>query len=94
MCVDTIRLLYGAAERVSLRLNPQITRGTYTIDAGISADIGRRVIVIPTYGNFWRVPAAHKIRLEISNVDSPYLTPSREPSTTVISRVKLDVPIR
>jgi len=71
-----------------------ITRGTYTIDAGTLADIGRRTIVIPTYGNFWRVPAAHKIRLEISNVDSPYLTPSREPSTTVISSVRLDVPIR
>ena len=71
-----------------------ITRGTYTIDAGMSADIGRRTIVIPTYGNFWRVTASHKIRLEISNVDSPYLTPSREPSTTVISSVRLDVPIR
>ena len=71
-----------------------ITRGTYTIDAGMSADIGRRTIVIPTYGNFWRVPASHRIRLEISNVDSPYLTPSREPSTTVISSVRLDVPIR
>ena len=71
-----------------------ITRGTYTIDAGVGFDIGQRTVVIPTYGNFWRVPASHKIRLEISNVDSPYLTPSREPSTTTISRVRLDVPIR
>jgi hypothetical protein len=71
-----------------------ITRGTYTIDAGAGAEIGHRTVVIPTYGNFWRVPASHKIRLEISNVDSPYLTPSREPSTTVISSVKLDVPTR
>ncbi|MFN2636266.1 MAG: alpha/beta fold hydrolase [Gemmatimonadaceae bacterium] len=71
-----------------------ITRGTYTIDAGVGLNIGQRTIVIPTYGNYWRVAANHKIRLEISNVDSPYLTPSREPSTTTISRVKLDLPIR
>ncbi|MDB4870146.1 MAG: X-Pro dipeptidyl-peptidase domain protein [Gemmatimonadales bacterium] len=71
-----------------------ITRGTYTIDAGVGADIGRRTIVIPTYGNYWTVPANHKIRLEISNVDSPYITPSREPSTTIVSNVRLELPIR
>jgi hypothetical protein len=71
-----------------------ITRGTYTVDAGAGVDIGRRTIVIPTYGNYWRVAANHKIRLEVSNVDSPYLTPSREASTTVISSARLDLPIR
>jgi hypothetical protein len=71
-----------------------ITRGTYTIDAGAGVDIGRRTIVISTYGNYWRVAANHKIRLEISNVDSPYLTPSREPSTTVIFSARLDLPVR
>ncbi|MFL5593165.1 MAG: alpha/beta fold hydrolase [Gemmatimonadaceae bacterium] len=71
-----------------------ITRGTYTIDAGVGAEIGHRTIVIPTYGNYWRVAASHKIRLEVSNVDSPYLTPSREPSTTTISSARLDLPVR
>ena len=71
-----------------------ITRGTYTIDGDAGVEIGRRTIVIPTYGNYWRVAASHKIRLEISNVDSPYLTPSREPSTTVISTARLDLPVR
>lgn len=68
--------------------------GTYTVDASAGVDIGRQTIVIPTYGNYWTVAANHKIRLEISNVDSPYLTPSREPSTTTIANVKLDLPIR
>jgi ABC-2 type transport system ATP-binding protein len=71
-----------------------ITRGTYTIDAGTGVEIGKRTIVIPTYGNYWTVSASHTIRLEISNVDSPYITPSREPSTTIISSVKLELPIR
>jgi ABC-2 type transport system ATP-binding protein len=71
-----------------------ITRGTYTIDATGRVPIGRQTIVIPTYGNYWRVAANSILRLELSNVDSPYLTPSREPSTTIISAVTLDIPIR
>jgi hypothetical protein len=71
-----------------------ITRGTYTIDAGAGVNIGAQRIVIPTYGNYWRVGASHTIRLEISNVDAPYITPSREPSSTLISSVRLEVPTR
>jgi ABC-2 type transport system ATP-binding protein len=69
-----------------------ITRGTVTIDAGAALDIGSTQIVIPTYGNFWVVPSGHTVRLEISNVDSPYITPSREPSSTVITAVHLRIP--
>ena len=75
----------GGSERL-------ITRGTMTIDAGTGVDIGSQQIVIPTYGNFWLVPHGHTIRLEISNVDSPYITPSREPSTTLINAVHLRIP--
>jgi hypothetical protein len=71
-----------------------ITRGTLTLDAGVSADVGARQIEIPTYGNFWLVPAGHTVRLEITNVDSPYITPSREPSTTTINSVTLRIPTR
>ena len=77
----------GSSERL-------ITRGTVTIDAGTGPDIGARQIVIPTYGNFWLVPQGHTVRLEISNVDSPYLTPSREPSTTIINAIHLRIPTR
>jgi ABC-2 type transport system ATP-binding protein len=71
-----------------------ITRGTLTLDSGTTADIGARTIEIPTYGNFWAVASGHTIRLEISNVDSPYITPSREPSSTVITRIRLRIPTR
>lgn len=71
-----------------------ITRGTVTLDAGLGANVGATQTVIPTYGNYWLVPAGHTVRLEISNVDSPYLTPSREPSTTIISAVHLRIPTR
>ena len=71
-----------------------ITRGTYTVVRTSPVPVSGVDVVIPTYGNFWSVPAGHTLRLEITNVDSPYITPSRIPSTTTISGVKLDVPVR
>jgi pimeloyl-ACP methyl ester carboxylesterase len=70
-----------------------ITRGTVTLDAGVGVNLGAQTIEIPTYGNYWRVESGHRIRLEISNVDSPYITPSHEPSATVINKITLRVPI-
>jgi hypothetical protein len=35
-----------------------------------------------------------RLQLEITNVDSPYLAPSRIPSVTQISDVRLELPIR
>ena len=77
----------GSSERL-------ITRGTVTLDGGQGVSIGPTRIVIPTYGNFWVVPFGHTIRLELSNVDSPYITPSREPSTTIVNGVHLRIPTR
>ena len=71
-----------------------ITRGTVTLDAGVGLNLGPQQIVLPTYGNFWLVPSGHTVRLEISNVDSPYITPSREPSSTIINAVHLRIPTR
>ena len=34
------------------------------------------------------------LRLEITNVDSPYIAPSRIPSVTELSKVSLDIPTR
>lgn len=70
-----------------------ITRGTVTLDAGAAVNLGPQTIEIPTYGNRWMVASDHTLRLEISNVDSPYITPSREPSTTVINAITLRIPI-
>ena len=72
-----------------------ITRGTYTLESGATGiPIGEVDVEIPTYGNLWRAEAGSTIRLELTNVDSPYITPSRVPSATVVSGVRLDVPVR
>jgi ABC-2 type transport system ATP-binding protein len=66
-----------------------ITRGTFIVE-----HIGGTDVAIPTYGNLWEAPREHLLRLEISNVDSPYIKPSLIPSVTLITRVRLDVPVR
>jgi predicted acyl esterase len=72
-----------------------VTRGTYTLQsAGEGVAIGDVDVTIPTYGNLWRAEAGHTLRIELTNVDSPYLTPSRVPSATTVSSVRLDVPYR
>jgi len=72
-----------------------VTRGTTTLDTGTPlVPFGTKPVTIPTYGNLWQVDAGDRIQLEITNVDSPYISPSRVPSVTRIDRVKLDVPIR
>ena len=72
-----------------------ITRGTITLEgATVGAPIGDVDVVIPTYGNFWRAEGHHTLRLELTNVDSPYITPSRIPSETTVSGVRLRVPVR
>jgi hypothetical protein len=72
-----------------------VTRGTYTLQsAGEGLTIGDVDVTIPTYGNLWRADAGHTLHLELTNVDSPYLTPSRVPSATTVTSVRLELPVR
>jgi ABC-2 type transport system ATP-binding protein len=72
-----------------------ITRGTRTLDSGNAAvPLGAREVRIDAYGNLMELAATDTLRLEITNVDSPYLSPSRVPSVTGISNVSLTVPVR
>jgi hypothetical protein len=72
-----------------------ITRGTYTLESsGIGIPLGDVKVSIATYGNYYRAESTHILRLELTNVDSPYITPSRVPSTTTVTNVKLKVPAR
>jgi pimeloyl-ACP methyl ester carboxylesterase len=71
-----------------------VTRGTLTLDSGSPATpLGSRTVTIQTHGNLWEADRTSLLRLEITNVDSPYLKPSVVPSTTQISKVRLTVPV-
>lgn len=72
-----------------------VTRGTYTFDTGgVAPPLSPIQLTIPTFGNLWQAEAGHHLRLEITNVDAPFLAPSQVPSATTISNVRLVLPIR
>lgn len=72
-----------------------VTRGTHTLDSGSpTVPLGDVDVSITTYGNYWRAEAGHTLRVELTNVDSPYITPSRIPSATTITGLALHLPVR
>ena len=72
-----------------------VTRGTSTLDSGSPlVPLGDANVDILTYGNLMQVASEDSLRLEITNVDSPYITPSRVPSVTRLSKASLTVPVR
>jgi hypothetical protein len=64
-----------------------VTRGTYIVE-------GSGQVRIPSYGNVWEARPGSALELEITNLDSPYITPSRVPSVTQVSDVRLELPVR
>ena len=56
--------------------------------------LGAADVTVLTYGNLWRAEAGHTLRIELTNVDSPYLSPSRVPSVTTVTGVAMEIPIR
>lgn len=95
--VDLHFIAFGIREQLNLRLydvKPDgtkylVTRGTYTLEGG-----GNQKLTIPSYGNVWQADANDTLRLEITNVDSPYIAPSKVPSVTRIVEATLNVPVR
>jgi len=72
-----------------------VTRGTCTLDSGTpGVPLGDVDVLIPTYGNYWRAEAGSTLHVELTNVDSPYIAPSRVPSVTTVTGVRLAVPTR
>jgi hypothetical protein len=72
-----------------------ITRGTYTFDTGdVAPPLSAIELTIPTHGNLWQAEKTDRLRLEITNVDAPFLAPSQVVSETRISNVRLLVPVR
>jgi dienelactone hydrolase len=46
------------------------------------------------HGNGWRFAKEHRIRIEVSQDDSPFMKSSSQPSSLTLSRVRLDLPVR
>ncbi|HZU49730.1 MAG TPA: CocE/NonD family hydrolase, partial [Mycobacterium sp.] len=58
-----------------------MTRGTYRIDTLDGYDSFTGTLRLPLYGNDWLLAPGHEIRLDLTQVDQPYLRPNNLPSS-------------
>jgi predicted acyl esterase len=52
-----------------------VSRGAYRIDT-LAGDSAADTIRLPLFGNHWRFKPGHRIRLDLTPVDAPYLRPA------------------
>ena len=72
-----------------------VTRGTYTLDSGTpGVPLGSQRVTLTLYGNLWRLPAGDTLLVELTNVDDPYISPSKVASVTTLSGVEVALPTR
>jgi hypothetical protein len=71
-----------------------MTRGTYRIDVLNGFDKPHEYVRLPLFGNHWRLMPGHKIRLDLTQVDQPYLRPNNEPSAIHFDSPTLVLPTR
>jgi hypothetical protein len=70
-----------------------VTRGVYRLSTA-TGDPGVGVLRTSLFGNFYRFPQGHRITLQITQNDAPYLRPDSLPSTITWSHVTLSLPTR
>jgi hypothetical protein len=70
-----------------------ISRGTYRLDAP-AYDSPSGQLRIPLMGNQYKLPRGHKIRLDLTQLDAPYLRQSNAPSTIKFTSPTLTLPTR
>jgi hypothetical protein len=70
-----------------------VTRGEYRLSTA-TGDPAAGTLQTYLYGNDWVFPAGHKLILQVTQNDSPYLRPDNEPSAIHWSEVTLDLPLR
>ncbi len=69
-----------------------MTRGTFRIDTLNGYDKPSGILRLPLYGNEWRLLPGHTIRLDLTQVDSPYLRPNNLPSSITYGSPLLVLP--
>ncbi|HTD77311.1 MAG TPA: hypothetical protein VK898_06735, partial [Chloroflexota bacterium] len=65
-----------------------VSRGTYRLDVpGFNAPAG--VLRLPLFGNHWLLEVGHRVRLDLTQVDQPFLRPSNLPGSLTFSNPRL-----
>jgi predicted acyl esterase len=70
-----------------------MTRGTYRIDVP-AYDTATGTLTLPLFGNHWPLAPGHQIRLDLTQVDAPFLRPSNLPSSIELGPPTLTLPTR
>ena len=90
-----VRLAYTLAGATTATLNARVwdvapdgrallvTRGTYRIDWPGYNPLPNGTIDLPLFGNHWTLPAGHRVRLDLTQVDYPTFLPSNSLSAII-----------
>ena len=70
-----------------------VTRGTYRLDVA-GFDLPAGTLRLPLFGNQWTLSPGHRVRLDLTQVDQPFLRPSNPPSTLSFANPRLVLPLR
>jgi hypothetical protein len=91
---------YSATTAEGLQLNSRLY-DVFPDGRAVMVDRGPRRVDEPSgtvtyqlHGNAWRFPAGHRIRIEISQDDDPFIASSITPSSATITAVRLRIPVR
>ncbi len=89
----------GSAIQLSARLYDVYPDGrAVMVDRGMrrlsEAEAAAGEIGFELFGNGWRFPAGHRVRIELAQDYEPFLSRSTPPSSLVLSEVELRLPVR
>jgi hypothetical protein len=71
-----------------------ITRGSFRIDTLNGYDAPAGTLRLPLYGNHWLLAPGHKIRLDLTQADTPTFRPNNLPSSITFGAPRLVLPTR
>jgi hypothetical protein len=70
-----------------------VTRGTYRLSVPLY-DQAAGTIRLPLFGNHWLLQRGHRLRIDLTQVDQPFLRPSNVPSEVTFEPPTLVLPTR
>ena len=68
-----------------------VSRGVYRLDVP-AFDASHGNLRLPLFGNHWLLQSGHRIRLDLTQVDQPFLRPSNPPSSITFTSPRLVLP--
>jgi hypothetical protein len=86
----------GGGAQLNARLYDVFPNGTQVlVDRGVQTlSQPSGTVQLDLHGNAWRFPEGHRIRVELTQDDDPYVKSSNQPSSLTVDGVQLALPIR